>query len=114
MSNWTWEQQKKSRGKTTCSKLHSTDFKDRQEVEFFKGQPVGPTRRLVSDLSQVLGTIVRNPGFVTLLNTSWCGVPSKLKEDMWVNINKKFILPFGSKEWVMKKLCEAWKNTRVK
>ncbi|MED6189821.1 hypothetical protein PIB30_099765, partial [Stylosanthes scabra] len=29
---------------------------------------------------------------------------------MWVYINEKFILPVGSKEWVMKKLCEAWKK----
>ncbi|MED6185298.1 hypothetical protein PIB30_055706 [Stylosanthes scabra] len=29
---------------------------------------------------------------------------------MWVYISKKFILPVGSKEWVMKKLCETWKK----
>ncbi|RYR14258.1 hypothetical protein Ahy_B04g070832 isoform A [Arachis hypogaea] len=78
---------KKTRGKTTCKKLHATDFNDRREVEFFQGQPVGPTNEVVSDLNQLLGTTVRNPRFVTLLYTSWSGVPSKLKEEMWEYAN---------------------------
>ncbi|XP_016206552.1 uncharacterized protein LOC107646923 [Arachis ipaensis] len=63
------------------------DFNDRREVEFLQGQPVGPTNKVVSDLNQLLGTTVRNPRFVTLLYTSWHGVPNKLKEHMWEYAN---------------------------
>ncbi|MED6160946.1 hypothetical protein PIB30_056088 [Stylosanthes scabra] len=106
-SNNQGTKKKKHRGKTTCSKIHNTEFSDRREVEFFQGQPIGPTTEVVSDLSYFLGTVAKNPSFVTLLYTSWHGVPSKNKEDMWVYANKKFILPKGSEEWVMEKLCDA-------
>ncbi|XP_052107464.1 uncharacterized protein LOC127740504 [Arachis duranensis] len=93
-----------------CKKLHATDFNDRREVEFFGGQPIGPTKEVVSNLNQLLGTTVRNPRFVTLLYTSWHGVPKNLKEDMWEYANQKFILPKTSKPWVMNGFCRAWKK----
>ncbi|XLT46183.1 hypothetical protein HN873_038787 [Arachis hypogaea] len=77
---------------------------------FFQGQLVGPTKEVVSDLNQLLGTTVRNPRFVTLLYTSWHGVPKKLKEDIWEYVNQKFVLPISSKPWIMRALCCAWKK----
>ncbi|XP_020966484.1 uncharacterized protein LOC110266345 [Arachis ipaensis] len=53
---------------------------------------------------------VRNPRFMTLLYTSWHGVPKNLKEDMWEYANQKFILPITSKPWVMNGFCRAWKK----
>ncbi|MED6201331.1 hypothetical protein PIB30_093884, partial [Stylosanthes scabra] len=102
--------EKKTWGKTNCKKLHNSEFKDRQEVEFYQGQPIGPTRKVVSDLRNFVGTVDRNPTFVTLLYTSWHGVSDKSKEDMWEYINEKFILPIESKQWVMQALCRAWKK----
>ncbi|RYR57416.1 hypothetical protein Ahy_A05g023152 [Arachis hypogaea] len=78
---------KKTRGKTMCKKLHATNFSDRWEVEFFGGQPIGPTIEVVYNLKQLLDTTVRNPRFVTLLYTSWHGVPKNPKEDMWEYAN---------------------------
>ncbi|RYR30946.1 hypothetical protein Ahy_B01g055735 [Arachis hypogaea] len=101
---------KKTRGKTTCKKLHATYFNHRREVEFFQGKPIGPSKDYVSDLNQLLGTTVRNPRFVTLLYTSWHGVPKKLKKDMWEYVNQKFILPISSKSWVLQEFCCAWKK----
>ncbi|XP_072079044.1 uncharacterized protein [Arachis hypogaea] len=105
---------KKTRGKTMCKKLHATDFNDRREVEFFGGQPVGPIKEVVSNLNQLLGTTVRNTCFVTLLYTSWHGVPKNLKEDMWQYANQKFILPITSKRWVIKGFCRSWKKYKGK
>ncbi|XP_016199618.1 uncharacterized protein LOC107640622 [Arachis ipaensis] len=105
---------KKTRGKTMCKNLHATDFNDRREVEFFGGQPIGPTKEVVSNLNQPLGTTVKNPRFVTLLYTSWHGVPKNLKEDMWEYANQKFILPITSKPWVMNGFCHAWKKYKGK
>ncbi|MED6141222.1 hypothetical protein PIB30_101126, partial [Stylosanthes scabra] len=56
---------KKTRGKTTCKKLHHSYFKDQEKVEFYKGQPIGPTQKVVSSLRQFVGTVVRNPQWVT-------------------------------------------------
>ncbi|MED6150593.1 hypothetical protein PIB30_073836 [Stylosanthes scabra] len=95
---------------SNCKKLHNSEFKDRQEVEFYQGQPIGPTRKVISDLRNFLGTVVRNPTFVTLLYTSRHGVSDKSKEDMWEYINEKFILPIESMQWVMQALCRAWKK----
>ncbi|XP_052118884.1 uncharacterized protein LOC110272931 [Arachis duranensis] len=116
---------KKIRGKTTCKKLHATDFNDRREVVFFQGQPVGPTNEVVSELNQLLGTTVRNPRFVSLLYTSWHGVPNKLKEDMCEYANAisakntenrlKQICPhrMGSTNFgiVHKQLCDSKENS---
>ncbi|XP_052111115.1 uncharacterized protein LOC107469666 isoform X2 [Arachis duranensis] len=101
---------KKTRGKTLCKKLHATDFNDRREVEFLQGQPIGPTKEVVANLGQFLGSTVRNPRFVTLLYTSWHGVPDNIKEGMWEYANQKFILPISSKPWVMRGFCRAWKK----
>ncbi|MED6213601.1 hypothetical protein PIB30_095001, partial [Stylosanthes scabra] len=104
------KEQKKTRGKTNCKRLHSSYFKDFEVVEFYEGQPVGPTKKVVSNLRAFVGMVVRNPQWVTLLYTSWHGVPDKDKEDMWDYINQKFILPIESKKWVMQALCRAWKK----
>ncbi|RYR03606.1 hypothetical protein Ahy_B06g082670 [Arachis hypogaea] len=78
---------KKTRSKTLCKKLHATDFNDRREVEFLQVQPIGPTKEVVANLGQILGSTVRNPHFVTFLYTSWHGVPDNIKEDMWEYAN---------------------------
>ncbi|XP_016192279.1 uncharacterized protein LOC107633157 [Arachis ipaensis] len=101
---------KKTRGKTLCKTLHATDFNDRREVEFLQGQPIGPTKEVVDNLGQFLGSTVRNPRFVTLLYTSWHGVPDNIKKGMWEYANQKFILPISSKPWVMRGFCRAWKK----
>ncbi|MED6184260.1 hypothetical protein PIB30_045781 [Stylosanthes scabra] len=50
------KEQKKTRGKTNCKKLHSSDFKDFEVVEFYEGQPIGPTKKVVSNLQAFVGT----------------------------------------------------------
>ncbi|RYR59365.1 hypothetical protein Ahy_A05g025232 [Arachis hypogaea] len=50
---------------------------------------------------------VRNLRFVTLLYTSWHGVPDNIKEGMWKYANEKFILLISSKPWVMREFCRA-------
>ncbi|MED6140394.1 hypothetical protein PIB30_092712 [Stylosanthes scabra] len=81
-----------------------------QPITIEEEEPVGPTKKVVSNLRAFVGTVVRNPQWVTLLYTSWHGVPNKDKEDMWNYINQKFILLIESKKWVMQALCHAWKK----
>ncbi|OIT35118.1 hypothetical protein A4A49_23161, partial [Nicotiana attenuata] len=80
---------KKVRGQTKCKMIHARNFEERQEVAFDKGQAVGPTGKRVSELSNFIGTIARNPRFITLLFTSWHAVADDIKQRMWEYVNRK-------------------------
>ncbi|KAH0652736.1 hypothetical protein KY289_030414 [Solanum tuberosum] len=54
--------------------------KEREEVTFDKGQPVGPIDKIVSELTNFIGTIARNPRFINLMYTSWHAVPKDIKK----------------------------------
>ncbi|KAH0714407.1 hypothetical protein KY284_007312 [Solanum tuberosum] len=78
---------KKVRGQTTCKDIHARNLEERNEVAFDKGQAVGPTNKIVSQLSNFIGTIARNPRFISLMYTSWHAVPKDTKKRMWEYIN---------------------------
>ena len=73
----------KLRGHTTCKDIHARNLEERKEVPFDKGQAVGPTNTIVSQLSNFIGTIARNPRFISLMYTSWHVVPNDTKKCMW-------------------------------
>ncbi|KAH0765095.1 hypothetical protein KY285_000966 [Solanum tuberosum] len=99
---------KKVRGQTTCKDIHARNLEERKEVTFDKGQAAGPTNKLVSELSNFIGTIARNPRFISLMYTSWHAVPNNTKKRMWEYINSKFLLPVEGKKWAMTGLHDAW------
>ncbi|KAH0725276.1 hypothetical protein KY284_001141 [Solanum tuberosum] len=99
---------KKVRGQTTCKDIHARNLEERKEVTFDKGQAVRPTNKIVSQLSNFIGTIARNPRFVSLMYTSWHAVTKDTKKRMWEYINSKFLIPVEGKKWVMSGLCDAW------
>ncbi|KAH0685855.1 hypothetical protein KY284_016408 [Solanum tuberosum] len=78
---------KKVRGQTTCKDIHTRNLEERKDVAFDKGQAVGPTNKIVSQLSNFIGTIARNPRFISLIYTSWHAVPKDTKKRMWEYIN---------------------------
>ncbi|KAG5630419.1 hypothetical protein H5410_002136, partial [Solanum commersonii] len=79
---------KKVRGQTTCKDIHAKNLEERKEVTFDKGQAVGPTNKIVSELSNFIGTIARNPRFISLMYTSCHAVPNDIKKRMWEYINR--------------------------
>ncbi|KAG5606852.1 hypothetical protein H5410_028344 [Solanum commersonii] len=101
---------KNVRGQTTCKDIHARTLEERKEVTFDKGQLVGPTNKIVSELSNFIGTIARNPRFISLMYTSWHAVPNDTKKRMWEYINSKFLLPVEGKKWVMTGLRDAWRR----
>ncbi|KAH0706503.1 hypothetical protein KY290_011075 [Solanum tuberosum] len=105
---------KKVRGKTTCKDIHAINLEERKEVTFDKGQAVGPTGKIVSELTNFIGTISRNPRFINLMYTSWHAVPKDTKKRMWEYINSKFLIPVEGKKWVMTGLRDAWKRHKQK
>ncbi|XP_027772384.1 uncharacterized protein LOC107017483 [Solanum pennellii] len=105
---------KKVRGKTTCKDIHARNLEERKEVTFGKGQAVGPTGKIVSEFTNFIGTISRNPRFINLMYTSWHAVPEDTKKRMWEYINSKFIIPIEGKAWVMTGFRDAWKRYKQK
>ncbi|KAH0724866.1 hypothetical protein KY284_000731 [Solanum tuberosum] len=89
--------QKQVRGKTTCKNIHARNLEEREEVTFDKGQVVGPTDKIASELTNFIGKIARNPRFINLMYTSWHAVPKDIKRRMWEYIN----------------LIEYWKHPTV-
>ncbi|KAG5580854.1 hypothetical protein H5410_051481, partial [Solanum commersonii] len=104
----------KIRGKTTCKNIHARNLEEKEEVTFDKGQAVGPTDKIVSELTNFIGTIARNPRFINLMYTSWHAVPKDIKKRMWEYINSKFLSPVKGKKWVMTGLRDAWRRHKQK
>lgn len=98
---------KKVRGQTTCKDIHAKNLEERKEVTFDKGQAVGPTNKIVSELSNFIGTIARNPRFISLMYISCHAVPNDIKKRMWEYINSEFLTPLERKKWVMTDLRDA-------
>ncbi|WMV42634.1 hypothetical protein MTR67_036019 [Solanum verrucosum] len=105
---------KKVRGQTTCKDIHARNLEERNEVAFDKGQAVGPTNKIVSQLSNFIGTIARNPRFISLMYTSWHAVPKDTKKRMWEFINSKFLILVEGKKWVMTGLRDDWRRHKQK
>ncbi|KAH0743091.1 hypothetical protein KY290_031084 [Solanum tuberosum] len=94
--------------------IQARNLEERKEVTFDKGQAVGPTNKIVSQLSNFIGTIARNPRFISLMYTSWHAVPKDTKKRMWEYINSKFLIPVEGKKWVMTGLRDAWRRHKQK
>ncbi|KAH0706347.1 hypothetical protein KY289_011423 [Solanum tuberosum] len=91
---------KKVRGQTTCKNIHARNLEEREKVTFDKGQAVGPTGKIVSELTNFIGTIGRNPRFINLIYTR-CHA-------------SKFLIPVEGKKWVMTGLRDAWRRHNLK
>ncbi|KAM3199970.1 hypothetical protein P3L10_032330 [Capsicum annuum] len=103
-------QKKNVRGPITCKEIHARTLDEREVVTFDLGQAVGPTDKAVSNLSNFIGTVVRNPKFINLLYTSWHSVPDETKKCIWDYVNSKFFNPKKGQKWVMHGLRDAWRG----
>ncbi|PHT69981.1 hypothetical protein T459_25085 [Capsicum annuum] len=74
------------------------------------GEAVGPTDKAVSNLSNFIGTVARNPRFINLLYTSWHAVLDETKKRIWDYVNSKFLIPKEGQKWVMNGLRDAWRG----
>ncbi|MED6179073.1 hypothetical protein PIB30_113807, partial [Stylosanthes scabra] len=84
---------KKTRGLTSCPKIYGRTMEQREQVIFDMGQPIGPTPKSVTNLTNFVCTFARNKRFVSLMYTNWHAVPPQAKKFMWNYANTKFILP---------------------
>ena len=75
---------KRTRGLTQCLQIHSRDIEDHPEIILDKdGEPIGPSDKMVFDLSYFLGTIARNVDFCPLIYTNFKTLVKDYKERIW-------------------------------
>ncbi|CAI8589144.1 unnamed protein product [Vicia faba] len=107
--------QRKTRGKTLCKKIHARTLEERVEVTFNEDfQPIGPSEKVVSDLSLFLGTLAMNSTFCPLRYTNWSGMPDDNKNRLWRYTNRKFILPVEARDWIETTVREEWRRYKHK
>ncbi|WJX56941.1 hypothetical protein P8452_42551 [Trifolium repens] len=108
---------RRTRGKTLMKKIHARTMEEREEVIFNEdGQPIGPSKKVVSGFSLFLGTLARNATFCPLIYTNWSKMPKKNRRRCWRYSQRKYILPAEARKWVVttvpeahfKNLCEYW------
>ncbi|KAI5435668.1 hypothetical protein KIW84_022186 [Lathyrus oleraceus] len=101
-------------GKTWCKKIHGRTLEEREQVTINEdGRPIGPTSKVVSDLSLFLGTLARNSTFCPLIFTNWTRMPTK-KKTFWRYIKQKFILPIEARNWVLTTVRDSWRRYKHK
>ncbi|KAJ8436297.1 hypothetical protein Cgig2_017434 [Carnegiea gigantea] len=106
---------KKRRGPTMLFEVHARKMEDRVVVLFNdKGQPIGPTDKVVNEFSKFLGTIAHDYTWAPLIYTNWSKVPHK--DEMWGYVNEKYIIPSSAKKWVLQTIRDSWRvfKSRIK
>ncbi|XP_055960359.1 uncharacterized protein LOC126668380 [Mercurialis annua] len=100
--------EKRTRGPTTLSKVHSRRMEERKPIVLnVHFQPVGPDDSTLNEFSSFLGTIARNSGLAPLNYESWRKVP--YKKELWKYVKKRYIVPEEGKRWVLKTIGDNWR-----
>ncbi|KAJ1432573.1 putative transposase, Ptta/En/Spm, plant [Sesbania bispinosa] len=106
---------KRTRGPTSCIKIHSRPTKDREEVILDNdGEPIGPNDKIVSALSYFLGTLARNAEFCPLIYTNFKALLKNHKEEIWEYVNDKYIIPDKGQKAVFSCINDAWRSYKSK
>ncbi|KAL2934154.1 Transcription initiation factor IIB [Bienertia sinuspersici] len=75
---------KKGRGPTKLPHVHARKIDERPLLILNSyGQPIGPTKQLLSEYSLFLGTLARNPEFLPLNYCDWPSIPDHDKDKVW-------------------------------
>ncbi|KAL2933484.1 Ubiquitin-like modifier-activating enzyme ATG7 [Bienertia sinuspersici] len=88
---------KKGRGPTKLPHVHAHKIDERPLLILNSyGQPIGPTKQLLSEYSLFLGTLARNPEFLPLNYCDWPSIPDHDKDKVWeyVQVSVTPILTF--------------------
>ncbi|KAL2931275.1 2 3-dihydroxyphenylpropionate/2 3-dihydroxicinnamic acid 1 2-dioxygenase [Bienertia sinuspersici] len=76
------------------------------------GQPIGPTRKDVKDLSRFLGTIARTTEFAPSNYVNWPSVPTH--DQIWEYVLEKFMIPPEGRSWVLETVNLSWRGYKSK
>ncbi|KAK1383111.1 hypothetical protein POM88_020846 [Heracleum sosnowskyi] len=99
---------KKRRGRTKMLKVHGRSTDEKKAIKLSKrGQPIGD-RKLTCELSNFLGTLVKD--LVSLTYVNWHVVPKELKQKMMEYTLDRYIIPEEGEWWVNKTLSSLWRT----
>ncbi|XP_027942504.1 uncharacterized protein LOC114196152 [Vigna unguiculata] len=104
---------KRTRGPTQCLAIHGRSMQDRPEVVLdADGEPIGPTDKIVTDLSYFLGTIARNSTFCPLIYTSFKALlkDKDNKAHIWTYVLEKFNISDKGEKAVFTRINDAWRR----
>ncbi|KAM3383000.1 hypothetical protein P3S68_008575 [Capsicum galapagoense] len=75
--------------------------------------PIGPTKAVIAEFSDFLGTLARNGTFCPL-NLSWTKL--KTHDDMWSYVQEKYDIPNNRKDWAMRSINVVFRGykSRIK
>ncbi|KAL2943004.1 Ankyrin repeat domain-containing protein 17, partial [Bienertia sinuspersici] len=104
---------KKHRGPTKKTDIHARTLEERTPIILnCYGQPIGPTRKDVKDLSRFLGTIARTTEFAPLNYVNWPSVPTH--DQIWEYVLEKFMIPPEGRSWVLETVNLSWRGYKSK
>ncbi|KAL2901006.1 putative cuticle collagen 99, partial [Bienertia sinuspersici] len=102
---------KKGRGPTVLPHVHNRTMDERPVIILNSyGQPVGPTKKLVSEYSLFSGTLARNPEYLPLNYCDWPSVLDNAKDQVWEYVQRKYLISSEGKHWTLETLKEEWKG----
>ncbi|KAL6558324.1 hypothetical protein OROMI_018674 [Orobanche minor] len=105
---------KKPRGRTKMLKVHGRSPTEKPVITLSKnGQPIGD-RKVRSELSNFLGTLVKQ--HVSLTHVNWHVVPQDLKKKMLKYTLDRYNIPAHGEKYINKTLNSLWRvhKSRVK
>ncbi|XP_021771079.1 uncharacterized protein LOC110735209 isoform X2 [Chenopodium quinoa] len=99
---------KRHRGPTMLPKVHARTREEREVIVLNSlGQPIGPTREIVQEFKQFLGTGARDSELAPLNYIKFPCLPTLDK--MWEYVQEKYMVPEAGREWVMQAINGSWK-----
>ncbi|XP_021721146.1 uncharacterized protein LOC110688705 isoform X1 [Chenopodium quinoa] len=99
---------KRHRGPTMLPKVHARTREEREVIVLnSSGQPIGPTREIVQEFKQFLGTVARDSELAPLNYIKFPCLPTLDK--MWEYVQEKYMVPEAGREWVMQAINGSWK-----
>ncbi|KAL2941264.1 hypothetical protein RDABS01_029614 [Bienertia sinuspersici] len=105
------QQKNKGRGPTVLPHVHNRPMDERPVIILNSyGQPVGPTKKLVSEYSLFLGTLARNPEYLLLNYCDWPSVPDNAKDQVWDYVQRKYLISSEGKHETLETVKEEWKG----
>ncbi|KAA8536584.1 hypothetical protein F0562_029062 [Nyssa sinensis] len=102
---------RRGRGPTRCLEVWNREGKLISVATNELGQPIGPE---APKLTNFLGTIARNGHIAPLTYVHWRVLPDANKENMWQQVQSKFIIDPKSKSWILKSIGKKWKDWKAK
>ncbi|XP_057520801.1 uncharacterized protein LOC130801057 [Amaranthus tricolor] len=106
---------KTGRGPTLLTHVHKRTMNERPLIILnCYGQPIGPTKKHMSEYSLFLGTLARNSEYLPLNYCDWPSVPQNAKDEVWDYVQRKYLVSSEGKDWALETIGCQWKGWKCR